>query len=255
MEVTAQAQTRPLVVACLGSSTVAGKGEAFDWIGELEKRPHNKGFTFRNLGVGGDLAYNCLLRLPDVVATHPDRVVVIAGTNDILASVFAGVRRFYGGWKGLKREPSPEWFHENLVAIVRGLKEQTSAAIAVASLGEIGEDPASAHPVQRRLTELFAEYNGLIRDVARDEGVAYLPFYERLHALIAADPGQAFKKFSFLAFYRDAFRYFVLRRSGDAIAQANGWRVHVDGVHLNSRGGVLLADLVDGFLHQTPARQ
>jgi hypothetical protein len=28
----------------------------------------------------------------------------------------------------------------------------------------------------------------------------------------------------------------------------NGWRFHTDGVHLNSRGGMLAADLVQGFL-------
>lgn len=254
MEASSTVNTKPLVVACLGSSTVAGKGEAFDWIGALAKRPHNRSFSFHNLGVGGDLAYNCLLRLPRVVATHPDKVVVIAGANDILATVFPSVRRFYGGWKSLKRDPSPEWFGENLTAIVRGLKDQTSAGIAIASLGEIGEDPASTHPVQRQLNELFVEYNRVIGDVARREDVAYIPFYEELHKLIAADPGQAFTKFSFLAFYRDAFRHYVLRRSGDAIAAANGWRVHVDGVHLNSRAGLLLADLVDEFLHREPVR-
>jgi hypothetical protein len=28
----------------------------------------------------------------------------------------------------------------------------------------------------------------------------------------------------------------------------NGWRFHSDGVHLNSRGGMLLADLVQEFI-------
>ena len=45
-----------------------------------------------------------------------------------------------------------------------------------------------------------------------------------------------------------AFRYFVLRQTGDEIARRNGWSFHVDGVHLNSRGGTILADLVQGFL-------
>src|SRR5438067_6940724 len=45
-------------VAFLGSSSVAGKGQAFDWIGELQRRQQNKHFSFQKFGAGGDLAYN-----------------------------------------------------------------------------------------------------------------------------------------------------------------------------------------------------
>jgi hypothetical protein len=63
-----------------------------------------------------------------------------------------------------------------------------------------------------------------------------------------ASPGCAFTAFRFLPFYRDAFRLLVLHRSLDKIAQKNDWRFHTDGVHLNSRGGKILADLVQEFI-------
>jgi hypothetical protein len=44
------------------------------------------------------------------------------------------------------------------------------------------------------------------------------------------------------------FRFYVLRRSSDEISRANGWKFHVDGVHLNRRGGTILANLVQVFL-------
>jgi len=34
------------VIACLASSSTAGKGQAFNWINELERRPNNRDFTF-----------------------------------------------------------------------------------------------------------------------------------------------------------------------------------------------------------------
>jgi hypothetical protein len=40
----------------------------------------------------------------------------------------------------------------------------------------------------------------------------------------------------------------VLRKSPDQIAELNGWRFHSDGVHVNSRGGLILADLVQDFI-------
>lgn len=85
--------------------------------------------------------------------------------------------------------------------------------------------------------------------------MSYLPFYERMRDLILAAPGQAFTAFNFLPFYRDVFRQFVLRQSHDEIGRRNGWRLHRDGLHLNSRSGVILADLAQAFLnHPEPLR-
>jgi lysophospholipase L1-like esterase len=235
------------VVACLGSSTTAAKG-TFNWIGELEQRPQNQRFRFINLGVGGDLAYSALQRLPSVVACHPDMVVILLGANDILTQVFKNARRVLGRWKHLPNEPSPEWFRQNLQTIVRRLKEETPATIALSSLSQVGEDPDSTDPVQRKLNVLFEQYSEIIKDIAQTENVSCLPFYERFHEQLVASPGRAFTTFRFLPFYRDGFRQFVLRRSLDEVAQMNGWKFHIDGVHLNSRGGMILADLVQEFL-------
>jgi len=237
------------VVACLGSSSTAGQGQAFGWIDELERRPQNRHFEFRNLGVGGDLAYNALQRVPAVIACHPDKVVVLIGANDALTMVFANARRVLAGWmKHLPREPSVEWFRENLEAIVDGLKRETTAQIALASLGPIGEDPDSSNPVQRTLNERIAELSGIIKLTATSNQLAYIPFFETLRDRIVASPGKAFTEFRFLPIYLDTLRFYVLRRSSDEIAESNGWRFHVDGVHLNRRGGMILANLVQEFL-------
>lgn len=240
---------RRAVVACLGSSSTAGQGQAFGWIDELERRPRNRRFDFLNLGVGGDLAYNALQRLPAVIACHPDKVVVLIGANDALTMVFANARRVLAGWmKRLPKEPSVEWFRECLHAIVDRLKRESTAQIALSSLGPIGEDPGSSNPVQRMLNERIAELSGIIRETATSNQLAYIPFFETLHDQILATPGRALTEFRFLPIYLDTFRFYVLRRSSDEIAQANGWRFHVDGVHLNRRGGMILANLVQEFL-------
>ena len=238
-----------VVVACLGSSSTAGQGQAFGWIDELAGRPQNARYSFKNLGVGGDFAYDALQRLPAVIATQPDRVVVLIGANDVLAMVFPNVRRLLGGFmKHLPRDPAVEWFKENLEAIVTHLKADTDATIGLSSLGPIGEAPDSNDPHQRRLNDLVTQFSGIIKQTAAANGLAYIPFYERLSEQIAASPGRALTRFRFLPLYRDTFRFFVLRKSSDDIAAANGWRFHVDGVHLNRRGGMILAGLVQGFL-------
>lgn len=203
---------------------------------------------FRNFGVGGDLAYNALQRISDVIASRPKKIVVFIGGNDVLALVSAKARRFFRISKRLPRSPSPEWFRENLLAIVRRLKAETSAKIALCSLPPIGEDPASAHPFQNQLNRHIEEFSGIIKGMAQQEGTDYIALYEAILAEIVKLPGRAFTEFRFLPFYRDAFRSLVLRKSPDEIAHLNGWHFHSDGVHLNSRSGLIVADLVQEFV-------
>ncbi|HYX48950.1 MAG TPA: hypothetical protein VE843_04370, partial [Ktedonobacteraceae bacterium] len=112
----------------------------------------------------------------------------------------------------------------------------------------IGEDPDSSNPFQSEANRCIEEYSAILKNIAREEAVTYIPLYERMHELILASPGRAFTSFDFLPFYRDVFRQFVLHKSHDEIGRLNGWRFHRDGIHLNSQSGKLLADLVQEFL-------
>ena len=94
------------------------------------------------------------------------------------------------------------------------------------------------------------EFSAIIKDTAQQEHADYIPLHEALAAQIAASPGRGFTSFRFLPFYRDAFRLLALCWSIDQIAAANGWRFHTDGVHLNSRGGTIVADLVQEFVER-----
>ncbi len=94
----------------------------------------------------------------------------------------------------------------------------------------------------------MTEHNAIIKEIATGEGVSYIPVYERMQEVILASPGQPFAAFNFLPLYRNAFDQYVLHKSLDEIGRRNGWQLHTDGIHLNSRGGKILADLVQEFL-------
>ncbi|MFE9328895.1 SGNH/GDSL hydrolase family protein [Nocardia sp. NPDC052278] len=243
-----QAEAMRATVAVVGSSTAAGRGQVFDVVGELRRRPRNARFRFHNFGVGGDRAVDTLKRIPKIADAAPDRIIVIIGGNDILTSVFPVLARMLGSWKRTSDAATPQSYDQHLRELVRKLRAETSASLALVSLGQVGEDPASDQPVQQRLNELYRQYQQIIATVAADEGLDYIPFYERLHDAIVADPGRAFTALRIRSLYWDTFKHFVMHRSGDEIAKANGWRFHVDGVHFNSRGGMILADAIQEFL-------
>jgi lysophospholipase L1-like esterase len=173
---------REALVACLGSSSTQGKGQAYDWIAELRSRPANAGARFLDLGAGGDLAYNTLQRVSRAIRLQPDHVVIQVGGDDVLASVFPNVKRILRFWKRLPQDPSLSWYEENLRKIVRRLSADTSARIALCSLNPIGESPGSSDPVQRILNRLIEDYSGIIKLVAEQESGA--PDHERSVGLI-----------------------------------------------------------------------
>ncbi|MCV7092827.1 SGNH/GDSL hydrolase family protein [Mycobacterium interjectum] len=236
-------------VACLGSSTTASRG-TYNWIGELEKRPQNRRFRFVNLGVGGDLSFNAVRRLDRVIALRPDRVIVLIGTNDVMASVFPNFRRFARVWKRLSEEPSPARFEQNLAIIVRRLQRDADARVGLSSLAPLGEEPGSSHPVQVRLNSLIATYNGVIREVASTASAHYIPFYEAFQERLARTTAtKPLTRFSFAALYRDyLLREMIMRQSFDEISRSNGWQFHIDGIHLNTAGGRILTETVQQFL-------
>jgi lysophospholipase L1-like esterase len=247
---TSPAQERPYVVACLGSSSTAGKGQAFNWIDALQKRLEQERFVLRNCGVGGDLSYNALQRLPHVIGSNPAKVVVLIGANDVLALVSAKVRRFFRVAKRLPCDPSAEWFRVNLHAIAQAIKKSTDADLAFCSLHPIGEDLDSMIPFQCELNMQIRRFNTIIQEVAADESVDYIGVYEAFAAQMKDSQRRAFSEFRFLPFYHDAFRTLVLRRSSDEVSKMNGWVFHTDGIHLNSRGGLITADLVCKFIEK-----
>lgn len=236
-------------IACLGSSTTASRG-TYKWIEELAKRPQNSRFRFTNFGVGGDLSFNTVGVLDRVIAVRPQRVIILIGANDVMASVFPNFRRFVRVVKRVSEEPSPARFEENLDFIVHRLQRQADAKIGLSSLSPLGEDPKSERPVQARLNDLIATYNSVIRDVASTRRTDYIPFAEFFEdQLLRTDTAKPFTHFSFASFYRDyLFREMVLRQSFDRIARINGWQFHVDGIHLNTEGGRILTEAVQQFL-------
>jgi lysophospholipase L1-like esterase len=175
--------------------------------------------------MNGETSAQVLARLDDVVACRPDDVVVQVGANDVLQKL------------------SLDAYAANLTAIVRRLRAETGARVALMSIQVVGDRPDSA--ANRGIDQV----NEIVRRTAADLGVAYLPLHERLRDLLREYPGAG----------RDlsgspgpVIRGIVLRLGLgvglDRIGRLNGYAIHTDGLHLATRAGMVAAGLVEEFV-------
>jgi lysophospholipase L1-like esterase len=235
-------------VVCFGASLTAGT-VSFDYVELLQARPELAGFRFLNHGANGDLAWNGLQRLDKVIADRPDFVSILIGTNDANATLSERNRLRYISFNQLPVEhPDVRWYEENLREIVGRLQRETQARLALLTLAPIGEDPD--HEAWGRVIE----YNEAITRVARDAGVPCLPLHEQMVAYLRAHEADRAALPPRLA-YRDglhnvgnAIALHAQGLSWDEVSARNGLLLSTDGLHLNSRGGGMIADLIAGWL-------
>jgi lysophospholipase L1-like esterase len=234
-------------VVCFGASLTAGT-VSFNYLDLLEARPLLAGFEFINHGVNGDLAWNGLERLDRVIAERPDFITILIGTNDVNATMSERNLTRYKAFNHLPTEPTLNWYECNLRIIIKRLKQETRARLALFSLAVIGED--LEHEANRKI--VF--YNEAIRRVAREQSVDYLPLHERMVAYLREHEGDRAQLPPRLE-YRDGLHNtgnaLALHATGltwDEVSRRNGLLVTTDGLHLNSVGAGMIADLIEAWL-------
>lgn len=227
-------------VVCVGDSITRGQ-VSVDYVAMLRSRFP---YTFVNRGVNYDLAHSVLLRLDQIVADDPDHVTVLIGTNDATATLGHRNLRLMKWLKRIPTTPTPQWYRDNLSAIVLGLEQRTHASVALLSLPTIGEALDST-PMRRA-----SEYSAIVREVATTHDVAYLPLHERqLDHLRSArhQPGTRYRD-GLLLSSTASTQHFVLRRGFDDIARRRGLLLTTDTVHQNTRGAAMIADVIEQHL-------
>jgi lysophospholipase L1-like esterase len=235
-------RTRPVVV-CLGDSITHGIVST-NYVDLLQQKYKGK-YIFVNSGINGNLAYNIAERLDtDCIALDPDYVTILIGTNDVNSLANARVRNAYVRIQRLPQVPDREFFVRNLTAVVRRIRIETRAKIALLSLPVIGEDLDSAANARAR------EYSDEIRRIAGQEGAAYLPLNEMQVDYLRGIAGRKTVK----EHGRRAFLtlLLVLGRGFDSIAAINGRRLTYDGLHETSEGARMIVSLIGGFLETVP---
>lgn len=196
-----------------------------------------------NAGINSDLAETLLRRLDGVIAVNPDFITILIGTNDVNATLSKVALNRYHRHGKTAGQPDVDQYRRNLTEIVRRLKTEIPARIALLSLPPMSED--LTHEANRRADF----YSNIIQEIATAEGVAYLPLRERMKAELAvAPPRQSarFEETTQTIFVATLLRH-VFGWSYDRIAARYRHHLLSDNLHLNSRGAALVAKLIEEF--------
>ena len=229
------------IIVCAGDSITHGIIST-DWVAMLQSR-----FTdcrFINAGVNSELAYNLYSRLDPIISINPDAVIILIGTNDVNATFGVRSTMNYFTMQKLPEFPTPWFYKEILTLIVQRLKAETNAKIALTSLPPIGEDPLHYSWIR------IKEYIEIIKSIVETEQTAYIPLFETMTEYIRKAPKKQCIPFESIgkAVKKALWQHHMMGKTWDEISAQFGYHLLIDGLHFNSTGGMIMADLVEQFL-------
>jgi lysophospholipase L1-like esterase len=235
-------------IVCAGDSLTHAT-ISFDYVQALRERLGSN-VRILNAGVNGDLAFNLAERLPSIVASAPDDVVVLIGTNDICGELTAEVAQRQQRDKELPELASLAFFEREFTRVLEGLKAATKARIIVVTPPLLGED--LIHRVHARLQT----YAQRITEIAVKHGASVIPFHEAMESALRASghacrPGfqPGFTEVMWMALV--PFQRFLAGMSYDRISTRRGLWGSADLIHINERAGTILADLLETKLRES----
>ncbi|AWH85450.1 hypothetical protein HYN59_10125 [Flavobacterium album] len=230
-------------VACLGDSITKGTF-SYDWIGQLAAAHDLKDYQFINFGKNGELAYNTLLRVDEVIALRPDYIIILIGTNDVNAVMTHANTKRYKRNLSLPQQPTLEWYAENLEVIVTKLQQYTNAKIALCTLPVLGED------LTHESNAMVAKYNAVIERISNEYETELLDLNGKMTGYLMQNPPSQpvpFQKgLGLLA--KAAIRRVLLREDWNNISERYGLALTTDTIHLNETSGRMLADMAMHFV-------
>jgi lysophospholipase L1-like esterase len=231
------------VILFAGDSHIQGNiGVGFYHL--LKMKYQDSNLELINAGVNGDFAWNLLQRADEIILCKPDVVFILIGTNDALVNLSISHVGIAQRRKHLPQRSTLDWFQVIYRQLVHRLRDETSARIVLLTLPTIGENVGSKE------LQASAEYSSTIEDISTELEVSLLHIHNSMMRYLEKHPSRPTSepKDAIRAMAVSMVRHFVFRKSWDSIADDTGQALHVDHIHLNSRGAQIVSDAIDSYL-------
>jgi acyl-CoA thioesterase I len=231
------------LVACIGDSNTHGNS-GFNYVNWLKTNLESSGLEFCNAGYNSDLAWNVLQRLDRVIALNPEYIIIMVGTNDVVASLSRESAESYMQNKKLPQQPNSVFFIDSYRSMIDRIRAECNARIAIVSIPVIGENPGSV------ANQKASAYNTMLQDLAYKYGLDYLSVFEEQISYLrkqGVDPRKGTAEESFPITRAMMMRY-ILGISWDKISSVQGLYLTTDKLHMNSTGGKMITSRIEHFL-------
>ena len=231
------------ILVCFGDSNTQGN-VSYNWVSDIGRIFPD--LQVLNAGVNSDLTYSLLRRIEDVIACQPDYITILVGTNDVSATINEELLSSFQQIGRIPEDMAPDFdsFKENYQEIIRRLKEETQAKIAVVSLPVMGED--LTHEANLKADK----YSAYIKDLAQEQTLTYLPLREKEKDYLLANPKPVIHIFeeTYKLLVVSIINHYILNKDWDYTSKKHGYQLTPDNIHLNSISGGMLRELVEEFI-------
>jgi len=231
------------VFVALGDSITHARVSA-DYLKILRDSDWGNRFAWINAGINSRLAYNLVAQIDKVIECQPVAVSLLIGTNDVLATRSNEATEYYSRLWQLPRTPDFAFYQDNLLRIIKRLKSETKARIAIMSIPPIGEILDSPMNIK------VSKYNQWIKSVANQLKIEYLPLNERMTKFLQSSSTPTINACSGddKLMEKAIVKRYLLGKNWNDISHDNQLQLLTDCVHLNERGANIIAGLIQEFL-------
>ena len=231
------------VIACIGDSLTHGNiGDC--WVETLRNEfPED---IFLNEGINGDVVWQVQQRLEPILACKPDIVILMIGSNDVMASFNKKSGESYRRNNKLPEVPTFESYQKLLPKLIDSLS--ASSKIAICTLPPIGENKDSI------VNNHVNKFNKFIELTAKNKNITLLPVSKLLREdlSIRTYPSRSDYDPSTLPIikriYGGAVQHYIFKKSWDEVAKSKGQWILFDQVHLGERGAKIVFNIVKKYI-------
>ena len=231
------------VIACIGDSLTHGNiGEC--WVEGLRNEyPED---TVLNEGINGDVVWQVQKRIEPILACKPNIVILMIGSNDVMASFNKKSGERYRRNNKLPEVPTFESYQKLLPKLIDSLS--ASSKVAICTLPPIGENKDSI------VNNHVNKFNKFIELTANNKNINLIPVSSLLWDELSKRtyPVKSDYDPNSLPIIRRIFggmmHHYIFKKSWDEIAKSKGQWLLFDQIHLGERAAKILFNATKKYI-------
>ena len=231
------------VIACIGDSLTHGNiGEC--WVDGLRNEyPED---TVINEGINGDLVWQVNERIESIINCDPDIIILMIGSNDVMASFNKKSGERYKSSNKLPEIPTFESYQKLLPKLLDNLNG--TSKIALCTLPPIGENKDSA------INEHIRKFNDFIELTANNKNISLIPISNLLWEELSKRtyPVKSDYDPSSLPIIRRIYggmmHHYIFKKSWDEVAKSKGQWLLFDQIHFGERAAKILFNATKKYI-------